>query len=71
MVAAEDIKLSEVDAWADASRQKTEQLDDSLSETAMVRGKTVIQLWEGGSPWGRDWPALPLWVSLLAPSAGW
>ena len=48
MVAAEDIKLSEVDAWADASRQKTEQLDDSSSDTALVWGKTVIQLLEWG-----------------------
>ena len=47
VVAAEGIKLSEVDAWADASRQKTEQLDDSPSDTALVWGKTVIQLWEG------------------------
>ena len=44
MVAAEGIKLSEVDAWADASRQKTEQLDDSPSDTALVWGQTVIQL---------------------------
>ena len=73
MVAAEDIKLSEVDAWADASRQKTEQLDDSSSDTALVWGKTVIQLWEGGglALAHETAPPLPLslppWVSLPAP----
>ena len=50
VIATEDTKLSEVNAWADASRQK-EQPDDSTRETAETRGKIAIKLW--GVAFGR------------------
>ena len=42
VVAAEVIKLTEVNAWADASRQK-EQFDEGISEMVKARGRNVLE----------------------------
>ena len=47
VVAAEVTKLTEVNAWADASRQK-EQFDEGISEMVKARGRNVLET--GGSP---------------------
>ena len=57
VVAAEVTKLTEVNAWADASRQK-EQFDEGISEMVEARGRNVLET--GGSP-------RLLWDSLPAP----
>ena len=42
VVAAEVTKLTEVNAWADASRQK-EQFDEGISEMVEARGRNVLE----------------------------